>query len=233
MLHSCLGTSCGRRWTGVWNSWNLAWRHRNPLQSRVSIPVNKRSSLWEGLAGVLEQRATEVLNCALFLLWVLQSTRLSVQSRHCAVTRLHWWRSVNSWEPCLETTGRRWRRSCAKSWRSWNQVRRTLHGWGKRRWKCFAFHIALQSGTLLYEMSKHLSLLFAPLLELWNLPELWKWRETSARRKASSSGSAQKLAGKAKIQQDAFQSHPGHLTHTHSNSNLPKKSFALISCRKV
>lgn len=38
-------SSCGRSWTGVWTSWNSAWRHRNPLQSRVSTEV-KRSFLW-------------------------------------------------------------------------------------------------------------------------------------------------------------------------------------------
>jgi len=47
---------------------------------------------------------------------------------------------------------------------------------------------------------------------------------------ASSSGSAQELAGKARVQQDPLQSHPGQ---AYSNAQLPKKSFALISFRKV
>lgn len=113
LLHSSQMTSCRKRWTGVWNNWKLAWRHRSPLPSRVSILINEKSPLLEG-SGNLK------LRCYSFVL--LQLRRLSVQSRCCAVTRLRWWRNVKSWEPYLETTGRRWRRSCANSWSSCYQV---------------------------------------------------------------------------------------------------------------
>lgn len=107
LFHSSQMTNCRKRWIGVWNNWKLAWRHRNPLPSRVSILINEKSPLWEG---------SENLKLRCFSLVLLQLRRLSVQSGRCAVTRLRWWRNVKSWEPYLETTGRRWRRSCANSW---------------------------------------------------------------------------------------------------------------------
>lgn len=61
-------SSCGKRWTGVWASWNSAWRHRNPLQSRVSIEVKKSSLLGAALAEMQGQSQQGALTCVLFLL---------------------------------------------------------------------------------------------------------------------------------------------------------------------
>lgn len=82
-------------------------------------------------------------------------------------------------------------------------------------------------------MTKHNFPLFSPLFKLQNLPGSWKWRKASATRTARSSGSALECVGKAKIQQDPLQSQMGHLIQAHSDSQLPKKSFALISSRKI
>lgn len=236
MLHRSQMTSCGERWTGVWNSWNLAWRHRKPLQSRVSVQVNQRSPLWDGLAGVQGQSRRGVLNCALFLL-----CNASVEEALRAIKTLR-----NDKAPLVKKRQlmrtmfgdyrKKMEEERCKEMKLMETGRRNFHGEGRgeEEWASLLPSVLLCRVGPNYMRWLNISYCsFAPLFKLRNLPGSWKWREPHATRTASSSGSAQELAGKAKVQRDLLQSHPGHLTQAYSNSQLPKKSFALISCREV